>query len=455
MIDAAFMKGETIAVLGLGRTGLSAWRCLTEAGAMVLAWDDNEEVRAHAEDQGVELTPLERANFQRIPYLLLSPGIPHTYPKPHRVAENARNADTKIICDVEILALANTEARYVGITGTNGKSTCTALVTHILKRAGKTAEMGGNIGNPVLDMDHLDKDGIYVLEMSSYQLERTYSLACDVAVLLNISSDHLERHHGMPGYLRAKRRIFENQNWNQAAVVGIDDPESRLIHDDLLGKGEQVVVPISGHGTCRHGAYVEDGVLFDATLGDPVDVMDMAEAPALPGIHNAQNAAAATATCRILDISVEEIAAAMKTFPGLAHRMEKIKTLGNVTFINDSKATNVEAAKTALACTDHVYWIAGGQAKGDDFSALKPYAPHIHRAFLIGEGAQAIAKSLEDKVKSEISGTLEVAVKHAFEAAKKNGGGVVLLSPACASFDQFKDFEARGDAFRLLVEDLR
>ncbi len=456
MIDLSFFNGLPVAVLGLGRSGLSAARALHAAGAEVWAWDDNEDKRAAARDKDIPLVDLHTCNWQEPTSLIISPGIPHTYPKPHPVAALARAHNAEIIGDIELLARAQRNAQYIGISGTNGKSTATSLIGHIFQLAGRSVAVGGNLGVPALELEALDTGGTYVLEMSSYQLEITRSITFDVAVLLNISPDHLDRHGGLEGYITAKRQIFHRQTKPRTAVIGVDDDVCRGIYQDLRAAGEQFVVPISGHAHCAGGVFVVEGVLHDDTGGKAVPVMNLREVPTLPGAHNWQNAAAAYAACKAAGIEPPVIAACLRSFPGLPHRQELVAIVDGITYINDSKATNADAAGKALSCYDPIYWIVGGQAKQGGLAGLEPHYPRIAHAFLIGEAEAAFAEALDGKIAVSRCGTLDQAVPSARKLALAEGktGAVVLLSPACASFDQFGDFEARGEAFRTLVEGL-
>jgi UDP-N-acetylmuramoylalanine--D-glutamate ligase len=446
--------GRKIAVMGLGKSGLATADALRAAGAEVWAWDDSEKSRAAAKARGFTPVDLTKAEWSALSSLVLSPGIPHTYPKPHPAAALAKANHVEIIGDIELLARSERKAHYVGITGTNGKSTTTALIGHILGKAGRKVEVGGNIGTPALALQSVG-DGHYVLEMSSYQLELTPSLVFDVAVLINITPDHLDRHGGMDGYVAAKRLIFRGQTKQQTAVIGVDDEHCRRIHADLAAQGAQILIPISAARPIEGGVYVLRGILYDATGGTAVHVADLSPVPTLPGEHNWQNAAAAYAACRAVGVSAPAIAAALATYPGLAHRQELIAVVDGVPFINDSKATNADAAAKALVCYDAIYWIAGGKAKEGGIGSLKALFPRIRRAYLIGEAADDFAKSLGN-TPHEMAGTLAAAVSaaHRDSAREKLRGAVVLLSPACASFDQFANFEARGDAFRALARAL-
>ena len=453
MIDLSFMAGSTVAVLGLARSGRAAALALVEGGAAVLAWDDADAARAAAASDGIPIVDLATIDWRVPAALVLSPGIPHSFPAPHPIVARACAAGCPVIGDIELLVRAQRAARYVGITGTNGKSTTTALVGHILAAAGRPAQVGGNLGTPVLSFAPLGADGVYVLEMSSYQLELAPSAVFDVAVLLNISPDHLDRHGGMAGYIAAKRRIFHGQTAAQIAVVGTDDDDTRALADGLAGP---VLRRISGERAVSGGIYALGDSLIDDSDGRASVVMNLAAVASLPGRHNAQNAAAAYAATRALGLPVATITAAIASFPGLAHRQERVGEIAGITFINDSKATNADAAARALGCYPTIYWIAGGVAKAGGITELVGFFARIRHAYLIGEAAPSFAATLGDRVPHTVVGDLGAAVAAAFRDAKAEGiaGAVVLLSPACASFDQYANFEARGDHFRRLVDAL-
>jgi len=451
------VAGRNYAVFGLARSGMAAAKVLAANGARVWAWDDNTASHGKAAAAGIPLVDLYHCDWAEVSELVFSPGIPHTYPKPHPVAALAKQHDCPIIGDMELLARAGTGARFAGITGTNGKSTTTSLIGHILKQAGISTEVGGNLGTAALDLQPLDARGIYVLEMSSYQLELTTSLVFDVAVLLNITPDHLDRHGGMDGYVASKLRIFDRQRAGQAAIVAVDDEHCRGIHERLGALKRQRVVPISVVGRAKGGVYAEGGKLIDDMEGAGSAVMTLADAPRLPGSHNWQNIAAAYAACRALGISADQIVGGIKSFPGLAHRQELIATIDGIAFINDSKATNADATAKALACYKPIYWILGGRAKETGLEGLESFYPRIAHAFLIGEATERFAAALQGRIAFTKSGTLDAAVAAAHDMAKRETqpGAVVLLSPACASFDQFANFEERGEAFRRAVQALQ
>jgi UDP-N-acetylmuramoylalanine--D-glutamate ligase len=452
MVPVLRFAGERVLVVGLGKSGLSAAAALRAGGAQVAVWDDNAAARQQASAQGLSVADSD-VSLDGVRALIWSPGIPHTWPKPHPLAERARAAGIPLVCDVDLLLDSQREAAVVGITGTNGKSTTTTLTAHLFKSAGRETEVGGNLGIPALELAPLGMGGIYVLELSSYQLELVPHLAAETAVLLNITPDHLDRHGGMDGYVAAKRRIFDNQRPPRNAVVSIDDPLCSGIAADLKQRGAHRILPISVKQPAPGGIYVDGSLLIDATDARPAKIIDLRELPRLPGAHNWQNAAAAAAAARSHGIGGREIASGLKTFAGLKHRQELIAVVDGVSFINDSKATNADAAEKALSCYRNVYWIAGGRAKEGGIASLKPYFPRIRHAFLIGEAADDFADTLEGNVPFALYEDLESAVEEAGEMALKErlSGATVLLSPACASFDMFKNFEERGEAFRAEV----
>jgi UDP-N-acetylmuramoylalanine--D-glutamate ligase len=456
MIQIPGYADKPVAVLGLGLSGLTAARAMQESGAEVWAWDDNADKRVKAEAAGIFVRNPTDANWRMMSALIMSPGISHTFPKPHSIAQKAKDASCPIIGDMELLMGSQKDAAYIGITGTNGKSTTTSLIAHILKTAGKTIQVGGNLGMPVLELLPMGDAGIYVLEMSSYQLDLTPSICCDFSVLLNISPDHLDRHGGMGGYIDSKKGVLRNRTENSIVVIGVDDPYSREIFETLNADTMGRIIPISGSLDVEKGVFASNGTLFDSIDGAPRPVLNLLEARALPGEHNAQNAAAAYAVAKLADLDWQEISNAIKTYPGLAHRQERVDVVDGVTYINDSKATNADAAAKALGCYDAICWIAGGQSKEGGIEALAPYLDRVVHAFLIGEAQDALAAALADKVSITKSGTLEKAITQAHQRALEDTSCrcVVLLSPACASFDQFKNFEQRGNAYKALVQSL-
>lgn len=447
MISIKGTKGKAVAVMGLGRSGLCTALALLASGADVRAWDDNADRRAAAETEGVPIVALTNDAWSDVDALVLSPGIPHTHPEAHPIATLARANGAEIIGDIELLKRSATEATFVGITGTNGKSTTTALIGHILESANRSAQIGGNLGRPVLDFDLLGHEGVYVLELSSFQLDLTPSAGFDIAILLNITPDHLDRHGGMDGYIAAKRHIFDG--CTGTAIIGIDDPACAAICTELQQIGKASVVPLSVTGSAQGGVYLENGVLIDDIDGNRVEVTRVDDIITLPGSHNAQNAAAAYAAARAVGLSAESIVSGIRSYPGLAHRQQLIALIDGVRYVNDSKATNPEAAARALSCYPDIYWIAGGRAKEGGLDCLTPYLSHIRHAFLIGEAAEPFASTLGDRIETEISKTLETATRdaHALIQKEAQDEAVLLLSPACASYDQYPSFEARGDDF--------
>lgn len=451
MIDLSAYAGKIVAVLGLGRSGAATVRALLAAGAVVWAWDDDPAARGVLEPLGLAPLDLSQCDWTLPELLVISPGIPTTYPAPHPAAARARAAGTPIRCDVALLCGAQTGRTMIAITGTNGKSTTAALCAHILSQAGRDVRLGGNIGAPVLDLDPVGEGGIYVLELSSYQLELIDRAEFAAGALLNITPDHLDRHGGMDGYVAAKRRLFDLLGGPRWAIIGQDDAPSRAVTEALAARGGDVLVPVSCTAPVARGLSVSDGWLIDTLDGPARPVIDLTRTPRLPGRHNAQNIAVAYGLARACGLDADTIAAAVTTFPGLAHRQEWVGASGTVQFVNDSKATNAEAAATALAAYDDIYWIAGGRAKDTGLAGLEPHYHRVRAVFLIGEAQDRFAAELHGKLTTRRCTTLARAVDAATAAAMRAGGGVVLLSPACASFDQFPSFEARGDAFRALV----
>jgi UDP-N-acetylmuramoylalanine--D-glutamate ligase len=451
------MAERTAAVLGLGRSGRSACRALLESGARVWAWDDDPERRSEAAAAGILIVNLEICDWTRIDRLVLSPGIPLTHPRPHRLVRRAQAQGVPIVGDVELLVENQADRQIVGITGTNGKSTTTALISHLLRRGGQGAQLGGNIGLPVLDLLPKPVEDIYVLELSSYQLELTEHLRCAVAVILNLSPDHLERHGSLAGYARAKRRILRNQRASDWAVLGIDDDHGRELYRELAAGADRRLVPIAVGRPVDRGVYVLEGELHDAIEGPATPVLDLRPVTSLRGAHNWQNAAAAYGAARALGLAPGAIAAGLPEFKGLAHRLEPVATLDGVQFVNDSKATNPDAAARALSSYEDIYWIAGGRPKDAGLDPVLPWLDRVRRAYLIGEAADAFARTLAERIPCTQSGDLAAALRQAAKDAwaERRGGAVVLLAPACASFDQFRDFEERGETFKALVAELQ
>jgi UDP-N-acetylmuramoylalanine--D-glutamate ligase len=461
VIPVPGFEGRRVAVFGLGRSGLTAARALKAGGAHPVLWDDSVSSRMQAEAEGFAVQDLTVADWSGFAALVLSPGAPLTHPKPHWTVDKARAAAVPVIGDIELFARAlaalpeGQRPKVVAITGTNGKSTTTALIGWVLKQAGLTVHVGGNIGIGVLALPEPTPDTVYVIEVSSYQLDLTTTFAPDVAILTNMSPDHLDRHGGMEGYVAAKARLFGAQGAEGVRIVGVSDPWGRGIADQLAAKDGSLVTVLTGYpavGFPDATIVAEPGLL---QIGD--SKLDLSDARSLPGLHNAQNAAFAYAAVRVLPISHEQALEGLLTFPGLAHRMEEVGRLGAVRFINDSKATNADAARQALSSYSSVFWIAGGRAKDGGIEDLTDLFPRVAHAYLIGEAADDFARTLSSTphtICRDMATAVRQAAADATEAAETEGPQVVLLSPACASFDQFPDFEARGEAFRAAVLNL-
>src|ERR1700761_2665731 len=419
MIPVGGFEGKTVAVFGLARTGLAAARALVAGGAKVALWDEKPEARAVAEAEGLPVVDLATADWSQFAAIMLSPGVPLTHPKPHWTVERAKAAGVEIVGDMELFARTVNAApehkrpKVVVITGTNGKSTTTALLGHICRTAGKDARIGGNIGGGVLGLDDMHGGAVYVLELSSYQLDLTSSLKPDAAVLLNISPDHLDRHGGMEGYVAAKRRILLNQGKGDTAVIGVDDPWGQQICTEITAANRRTIVPVSGSKAMGRGVYVLNGLLYDATGERAQEVADLNRARSLPGRHNWQNAAAAYAAAKGLGIPADEAAEHLLTFPGLAHRMETVATLGRVRFVNDSKATNADAARQAMSSYPKFHWIAGGHPKTGGIDGLDDLFPRVAKAYLIGEAAADFAKTLKGKTPYVLTGDIATATQAA------------------------------------------
>ena len=452
MISSRAFANRTVAIFGLARTGLGAVRALVAGGTRVIAWDDNSNARDLGGQEGAELMPWREWPWENIAALILSPGVPLTHPRPHGVVEHANRAKVRIIGDVELFAHEirpdpndSAKAPVIAITGTNGKSTTTALVGHTLNACGFDAQIGGNIGKSVLELSPPSAKTIYVLEMSSFQIDLAPGLTPDVSILSNLSSDHIDRHGTMENYAAIKARLMRQTAKDGQVVIGVDDAYSSAIFTQLSAAGGAQAHPISVGKVLGRGIFVVDGTLYDAMGARAAKVMDMADAARLPGAHNWQNAALAYCAVRPFISDTKAIAAAIVSFPGLAHRMEDVGHIGKAAFINDSKATNADATARALAVYPDIFWIAGGKPKEGGIESLSEFFPRVRKAYLIGEAAPA-----------DMSGTLEVAVAKAVADSAESSAAapVVLLSPACASYDQFKDFEQRGDVFRSLVSKL-
>jgi UDP-N-acetylmuramoylalanine--D-glutamate ligase len=463
MIPSRAFANRTVAIFGLARTGLGAVRALVAGGTRVIAWDDSSTARDLGGQEGAELMPWREWPWEDIAALILSPGVPLTHPKPHGVVEHANRAKVAIIGDVELFAREIRpnpdqpgKAPVIAITGTNGKSTTTALVGHILSQCGFDAQIGGNIGKSVLELAPPSAKTIYVLEMSSFQIDLAPGLKPDVGLLSNLSPDHIDRHGTMDNYAAIKARLMKQVARDGQVMIGVDDAYSSAIFTQLSAGGGAQAHPVSVGKVLGRGIFVVDGALYDAMGARAAKVMEMSAAAHLPGTHNWQNAALAYGAVKPFIADSKQIAAAIASFPGLAHRMEDVGHIGKTVFINDSKATNADATAKALAVYPDIFWIAGGKPKEGGIESLAPFFARIRKAYLIGEAAPVFARSLDGKAPYEMSGTLSAAVASAAAAAAASPAPVpvVLLSPACASYDQFKDFEQRGDAFRGLVAKL-
>jgi UDP-N-acetylmuramoylalanine--D-glutamate ligase len=454
MIPVTIFAGCDIAVLGLGLSGLAAARALTAGGANVAVWDDKDKARDEAATAGFPATDLAAADWARFAALVLAPGIPLTH-KPHWSVARAREAGVEVIGDIELFFRERTRqgspGKVVVITGTNGKSTTTALTAHLLEAAGRRVALGGNIGTSVLELAPFASDLTYAIELSSFQIDLAPSVAPDAAALLNITADHLDRHGTLQDYARIKSRIFAWLGPGATAVIGVDDEPSRAIADSL--RGSFAVKRIAVGQMVETGVWTADGVLHEMDGGKDRARVDLAGIGSLRGAHNWQNAAAAYALARAQGLDSATITAGLKSFAGLAHRMEQVARRGRVLFVNDSKATNADAASKALASFSDIYWIIGGRPKEGGLSGLESFFPKIVRAYLIGEAADAFAGQLGSAVSHVHCGTLDQAVERAAADADRSAAKepVVLLSPACASYDQFDNFAKRGDAFRDLV----
>jgi UDP-N-acetylmuramoylalanine--D-glutamate ligase len=457
LIPVTTFSGKTVAVFGLGASGLATCRALAAGGASIIVDDDDQKKLAEASGAGFTTAGLHSADWSVIAALVLSPGVPLTHPAPHWAAALAQKAGVEVIGDIELFSRERKrhapQAPFIAITGTNGKSTTTALIAHILRTAGADVQLGGNIGIPILALDPPANSRYHVIEVSSYQIDLTPSLAPSVGVLLNITPDHLDRHGGMENYARVKSRLVQHADF---AAVGFDDPYSVAIATKLQG----AKVYFSAEKNPGSGAiYVarstptlirRDGAP-DAVLADLTGIRT------LRGQHNAQNAAAALAALLPLKLDSSVVQEALRSFPGLPHRLEEVGRAGRVLFVNDSKATNADSTERALASfPGEIFWIAGGKAKAGGIAGLERYFPRIRRAYLIGEAAEDFAATLDGQVEHQVVGTLERAVEHAARDAARSVASepIVLLSPACASFDQFRNFEVRGARFRDLVRTL-
>ena len=459
MIPVASFKDRPVAVFGLGGSGLVTAQALVAGGAQVIVYDDGEAGRAKAKAAGLNVVDLRQVDFTQLAALILSPGVPLTHPKPHWSVELARAAGVEVIGDIELFCRERrARARhspFVAITGTNGKSTTTALISHLLATGGRDVQMGGNIGTAILSLEPPRSGRVHVVECSSYQIDLAPTLDPSVGVHLNLTPDHLDRHGTIEAYAAVKEGLLEGIPTGGTAVVGVDDDFSAAMAERAERAGTHVV-RISVQRPLADGVWRDGSDIVLSEQGVERFRLDLAGISSLRGAHNAQNAAAAFAAARAIGLAPEVIAIGMRRFPGLAHRMEEVGRKGHVLFVNDSKATNADAAERALTSFSNIYWIAGGKPKSGGIEPLIPFFGPVKRAYLIGEAAEDFSRTLEGRVPHEIAVTLEEAVARAARDAEAEGldPAVVLLSPACASFDQFPNFEVRGDAFRTLAQAL-
>ncbi|WP_316165789.1 MULTISPECIES: UDP-N-acetylmuramoyl-L-alanine--D-glutamate ligase [unclassified Bradyrhizobium] len=459
MIPVTSFAGKTVAVFGLGGSGLASCHALRAGGAEVIAGDDGADRLAEAAKAGFATADLRSVSWANFAALVLAPGIPLTHPAPHWSVLKAREAGIEVIGDIELFCRERKrhapDAPFVAITGTNGKSTTTALIAHLMRVAGYDTQMGGNIGTAILSLEPPRMGRVHVIEMSSYQIDLTPSLDPTVGILINVSEDHIDRHGTIENYAAVKERLVAGGTSQGTAIVGVDDGFSRAVADRLDQVGKRVV-RISVKNPLPDGIYVERETILRAAGGARNEVARIGGIGSLRGLHNAQNAACAAACALALGVREDVLQQGLRSFPGLAHRMEQVGRRGNVLFVNDSKGTNADAAAHALSSFADIFWIAGGKPKAGGITSLTGLFPRIRKAYLIGEAAEEFAKTLGHEVPHAMSGTLDVAVAQAAADAEASGlrDAVVLLSPACASFDQFRNFEIRGAKFRELVQAL-
>jgi UDP-N-acetylmuramoylalanine--D-glutamate ligase len=459
MIPVTAFSGKKVAIFGLGGSGLASASALLAGGADVIGWDDSAEAVTKAMSAGIPSGDLRQADWSKISALVLAPGVPLTHPAPHWTVALARAAGVEVVGDIELFCRERRarapKAPLVAITGTNGKSTTTALVAHLVRSAGRESEIGGNIGTAILSLAPPDEARAHVIECSSYQIDLAPTLDPSVGVLLNVTEDHLDRHGTLAHYAAVKERLVAGVQEDGTAIVGVDDPWCAAAADRIEQAGKRLV-RVSVRRPLQDGLYVEGESIMQAAAGSARTIARIGGIGSLRGVHNAQNAACAAAAALALGLPSEAIEQGLVSFPGLAHRMEEVGHRGRVLFVNDSKATNADSAAQALACFSHIFWIAGGRAKTGGIASLAGFFPRIRKAYLIGEAATDFAAELQGHAPQVVAGTLERAVELAAAEAEASDVAepVVLLSPACASFDQYRNFEIRGDKFRELVRAL-
>jgi len=459
VISITTFAGQKVAVFGLGGSGLVSASALLAGGADVVGADDDAQSMTRANAAGIPTADLKTADWSKFAALVLAPGVPLTHPSPHWVVQRARQAGVQVLGDIELFcrerATLAPGAPFVAITGTNGKSTTTALVAHLAASAGMDAQIGGNIGTAILSLEPPRPGRVHVIECSSYQIDLAPSLDPSIGILINLSEDHLDRHGTMEHYAAVKERLVAGTPGDGTAIVGVDDDWCSAIAARLALAGKHVV-RISVQRKLSDGIYAEERRLIRANQAGTNAIADLAGIGSLRGLHNAQNAACATAAALALGLAPAAIQAGLRSFPGLVHRMEELGRLGKILLVNDSKATNADSAAQALACFADIFWIAGGKPKTGGIESLRKFFPRIRKAYLIGEAAEEFAATLGGEVPHEIDGTLDKALAAAMRDAGDSVAPepVVLLSPACASFDQYRNFEVRGDAFRGLVRAL-
>jgi UDP-N-acetylmuramoylalanine--D-glutamate ligase len=459
MIPVTVFASRKVAIFGLGKSGLLSAAALIKGGSEVVVFDDSEKMLADAKSAGLTVANLKEIDWSSIAALVLAPGVPLTHPEPHWTVELARKASVEVIGDIELFcrerAKSATKCPLIAITGTNGKSTTTALTAYLVDSAGYDAQMGGNIGVPVLALEPFADKRVYVLEVSSYQIDLAPSLRATVGILLNVTEDHLDRHGTMENYVAVKALLPARIEEGGTAVIAVDDAWTRSTADRIEHAGRKVV-RVSTTGLLRHGYYADGSRIVRAEGGKTYPAAQLAGIGSLRGLHNAQNAACAIAACAAIGIDLATIQKGLVSFPGLAHRMQQVGRKGAILYVNDSKATNADSAAKALGSFHDIFWIAGGKPKTGGITSLAEFFPRIHKAYLIGEAAQDFAATLDRKVPYEVVSVMRKAVEAATRDAEASGikEPVVLLSPACASFDQYPNFEIRGKAFTELVQAL-